>query len=1041
MTRDSRFLLLLACFSLSGLAALIYETAWTQQFALVFGASELAVATVLAAYMAGLTAGAAIAGRLVGRIRRPILVYAVLELGIALAALAVPAALRLATRLQVVVLGGLEVPPEAGSLASALFYLAASFAILLIPTGLMGATLPLLARHAVRRDREVGPRVGLLYTANTAGAAAGTLLAAFVLLPRLGLGRTVLAAVGANLLVFVLAALLARGRGLAATTTPAAVATPEPPGETGQAGAAWILPLILVSGFVSFTWEVLWTRLLSHLLGGSIYAFGTMLATFLAGIGLGSGLAARWATDRPRAWRGFAAAQIGIAAASYAAFALVDRLPGLAGDVAGSGGAFVASAPLAAVTLLPGALFIGATFPLAVRVLAGGAAQAGPASARVFAWNTLGAIAGAIATGFVLLPGLRVAGTAAAATAVSLALALAAALLARPRRAALGLVAAGGLVVLAAAPPRTPWQVLRHSPLTGRTAAGEVAFYGVGRSATVLLTDAGVEWRLTTDGLPEAAIERRGARPGRFATAHWLALLPQVSRPRARSVLIVGLGAGLTLEAVPPAVEEIHLVEIEPEVVRANRSKAGERPGDPLADPRLRLHVNDARSALLLSERRFDAIVSQPSHPWTAGASHLFTREFFGLVLERLRPAGVFAQWIGLRFVDADLLRSLVATLDDVFPHVELYQPYPGGGVLFLCGLQPLAVAENAERVLAVSPQGWRQLGILVPEDILAARLLDAQGSRRFARGTPGGGIGGGAAALNTDYRNLLQTRAPRILRSPLGGEGARRLLADLDPLEPLPPATGGIYLVRRLMRDNALSRARRLAGSLRAPTQRQIAMALTHLASGRPGLGKKMLWSALERAVDASDASEALHALLLLERRALQQGRIPEALAARIAGDPAAAAVVEGWRLLHARDLRAIRRLEPDLAAIGPRHPLVEAATTLRIAWRQADGDPALAEEALALLEPRLAHGARKGPGLIQRARLAVAAAAPDAALASLLELSALLRRQASQSPAVADLARQALRILGDMPQALRQDPRAARIEADLSALVRTAG
>ncbi|MEM7349701.1 MAG: fused MFS/spermidine synthase [Acidobacteriota bacterium] len=1037
MLRDWRFLLLLACFALSGLAALVYQTAWTQQFALVFGASELAVASVLAAYMAGLAAGAAVAGRWVGRLQRPLLVYAVLELAIGLSALAVPAALRLAARLQVAVLGGLEVPPEAGSLASACFYLAASFVILLLPTGLMGATLPLLARHAVRRDLEIGPRIGLLYTANTMGAAGGTLLAAFVLLPRLGLGRTILVGAGVNVLVFILAAILTRGP-VATNTSLQEPTTGSHPSDSSSAWQVknWILLLILISGVVSFTWEVLWVRLLSHLLGGSIYAFGTMLATFLTGIGLGSAAAARWAVDRPRAQRGFAVAQLGIAFSSCAAFFWVDRLPALAGDLAKSGGALSASAPLAAATLLPGALFIGATFPFAVRVLATGAAEAGSASARVYAWNTVGAIVGAVGTGFVLLPALGVAGLATAAVATSLTLAVAASLLARPRRPTLAAAAVAGLAVLAIWPPPTPWQVLRYSSLTGKPATGEVVFYGVGRSATVLLTQEGADWRLTTNGLPEAAIEPRGARPGRFAIAQWLALLPHLSRPEARSILIVGLGAGTTLEAVPPSFETIHLVELEPEVVQANRSKAGERRRDPLADPRLNLHLNDARSALLLSERRFDAIVSQPSHPWTTGASHLFTREFFELVHQRLLPRGVFAQWIGLQFVDGDLLRSLVATLGTVFPYVELYQPFPGGGVLFLCGLEPLSIAESAEHVLETGAEKWQRLGVLVPEDIITARLLDAEGSRRFARGSSG------ATPLNTDSNNLLQTQAPRILRQPLGAEGARRLLADFDPLGQLPSDADNVYLVRRLIRDKAIHRARRLAAVLHDPTQREVALALTHIASGRPRLGEKMLSSAFElnEARLAGDSAEAAGALFLLKRQEIKQGRVPQRLAARLDTDPVSAAVVEGWRLNHLRNPRAIRRLEPALALAGPRHPLFEVATALRIAWRQATGEPNLAKEALELFEPVLAHGVQGGSGLLQRARLSMAAQMPDATLASLLELGAVLQRQTRDSPARLQLAQRALGVLSTLNPLTRDDPRVTDLEAQLSNLIQAA-
>ena len=264
----SGWLALLACFFASGFAALLYQTAWTRQFGAVFGTSELAVATVLAAYMGGLAVGAALAGRLAPRVRRPVLVYGLLELGIALAALAVPFAIRAATALEVALLGGRDLPGDAGGLASALFYLGCAFAILLVPTTFMGATLPLLARHAVRSDREVGPRIGTLYAVNTAGAIAGTLACGFALLPALGLRRTVWVGVAVNALVFALAAAVARTQASgAAPLEPASASEPDAP---RLPRAAVILPIVLGSGAVSFTYEVLWTRLLGHVLGGSI---------------------------------------------------------------------------------------------------------------------------------------------------------------------------------------------------------------------------------------------------------------------------------------------------------------------------------------------------------------------------------------------------------------------------------------------------------------------------------------------------------------------------------------------------------------------------------------------------------------------------------------------------------------------------------------------------------------------------------------------------------------------------------------------------
>ena len=194
------FALLLVCFFLSGFSALLYETAWTREFAFVFGTSELAVAAVLAAYMAGLALGAAIAARIAPRVRRPILAYGGLELAIALWALTVPFGIRTLTSIYLGWLGGLGAPPETMALTTALFHLVGAFVILVPCTALMGATLPLLARHAVREDAQIGPRVGLLYAINTLGAIAGTTFAAFALLPALGLRHTVHVGVAVNAL-------------------------------------------------------------------------------------------------------------------------------------------------------------------------------------------------------------------------------------------------------------------------------------------------------------------------------------------------------------------------------------------------------------------------------------------------------------------------------------------------------------------------------------------------------------------------------------------------------------------------------------------------------------------------------------------------------------------------------------------------------------------------------------------------------------------------------------------------------------------------
>ena len=984
---EPRFTLLIACFVLSGFAGLIYETVWMQQFAQVFGTSELALATVLAAYMAGLALGAALAGHWAARVRRPILVYAALELGIGLAALAVPAMIDVASRLQVALLGGHELP-DGASAASALFYLTSSFLILLVPTTMMGATLPLLARHAVRRPEQIGRRVGTLYAANTAGAAAGTLTAAFLLLPRIGLGPTVWTGAAVNVLVFFLAARLARG-----APTPSS-------GEIGAIAGSrgWILPLVLVSGAVSFTWEILWTRLLGHLLGGSAYAFATMLATFLVGLALGSAVAARLATGAERARRGFAAAQVAIAGLSLAAFTMADRLPSLASSIrgfqgAGAGGVTLSGVALCAATLLPGAIAIGATFPFAVRVLARDAADAAPASARIFAWNTAGAITGSLGSGYLVLPGLEFAATAAVATAVSLAVALLAALV-RPRLRLLTAAALAGLLTLVFIRPGEPWQVLRLGALRHRTTPGEVVHYGVGRSATVLLHEQRNGWRLTTNGLPESFIGAPWQRTAGQGVAHWLTLLPFAARPETRSVLVIGLGGGVTVEDVPRMAEEIHVAELEPEVVAANRLVAARRRVDPLADPRLRLHLGDARGALRLASRHFDAIVSQPSHPWTSGASHLFTREFLELVRERLTPEGVFVQWMALPFVDEVLLRSLVATAVKVFSHVELYNIQ--GALLVLAAPAAVDVEATAGRALDAEPRLWARLGILCPEDILAARVLDASGARRLAAtGRP-----------STDFLNLFRTRSPKILGRPLKGATADRILAPYDPHLELDSDAERLYLARRLIRAGAHGRARRLAETWQDPVTRQTGIGLAKLAEGGGSAGELELREALNLAPDGDPrASEALHALLLARyQQAIRDGE-PVAFAERFPEDPGAA-VIEGWRLSGAGDRGALQTLEPRLAAVVPQHPLFEEATRLRAQWRISSGEPDVAAEAIALLEPVLSIAGRPAD-LILYARVAAAAGDPMTALAAIGEALPRIERGSALAHRLAKLLR----------------------------------
>jgi spermidine synthase len=1002
---DARFALLLGCFVLSGFSALLYQTVWTRELSFVFGTSELAVAAVLAAYMGGLALGSAAAARFAPRLPRPIRAYGWIELGIALCALLVPTAIRAVDAIYAALLGGASDLPQADG-ASTLVQLAGAAAVVVPPTVLMGATLPLLSGWAVRVDRQLGSRVGSLYAMNTAGAIGGTVCAAFWLIPELGLERTTWVGAALNIAVFAFAALLARG-------APPALATPETPRAEAADRSRWILPAIALSGAVSFSYEVLWTRLLGHVLGASLHAFATMLASFLLGIALGSAVAARIATTRARARLGFAVTQLGIALLSYAAFAQSERLPELAAWVGLRYEGSLASAAVAAAALLPITLCIGATFPFAVRILGAGAEQAARATARVYAWNTVGAIAGALGAGFVLLPALGFAGTLASGVAVSLALAATSALAATPRRtavAALALVLGLGLVWL---PPRDPWSLLRRSPLLDSGLfQGEMVYAAVGRSSTVTLIDQTINWRLSSNGLPEAAIERAGMVPAPASVSYWLGLLPSLVRPEIRELLVVGLGGGSGVESIPPSVTAIDVIELEPEVVAANRAIAAQRARDPLSDARVHVHIGDARGALRLTAKRYGAIVSQPSHPWTAGASHLYTREFFAQVRAHLEPDGVFVQWIAFPFLDAALLRSLAATLVDAFGHVQIYAP-AGPALLFVASAEPFEGIAGAARAIASAPDAYARFGVYRIEDFASAWQVDEAGVRALAQGAP----------LVTDDDNQLAARAANLGRGALDIPTARELFAPGDPLREAPTGLDRDVLLRTIALRGDLPRAKSLVEpSDGAARERELGW--LELADGKRRGAARRFTAARTL---APDDRAALVGLVASERAELRLGPVAEIREADL--DAPTAAVLVGWRAESGALVAAIASRDEALAQIAPGDALFREASRLRAAWRLESGDAARRTEAVSIMERLLTYAAGPEDALLH-ARAAIEAGQIDAAWGSLERISAL----APVGERGRDIARRALALVDRLPEDRASDLRDAL-------LIRTGG
>jgi len=934
------------CFVLSGIAGLLYQTIWSRQYSLVLGTSEAAVSVVLAAYMLGLALGAAIIPRwLHAESGRSLRTFALLELGIAVCAVAIPLLLAQLGSWYITLAGGLPDPPSATGLLPRLYF-AATCLLLLMPTMLMGATLPVLAGFAVRATEQTGPRIATLYAANTLGAAAGALAGGWWLIPDFGLRQSTIVAIALNLLVVLIAYAISRTvegqRSAAASTEPSTAAAAQDASVLRT--RIVLLTLAATSGFVALTYEVLWTRMLSHALGSSLAAFSTMLASFLLGIGLGSLFSTRRLSAHGAAMA-YAMTQVGVAAAAAVAQLWLGQL------ATNLSAAELASRAI--VAMLPATLFMGAAFPLLIRLLSDQGVESTRATGQVYAYNTIGAVSGALAAGMWLIPALSFEGTARLAVTLSLTAGVAAVwqltTIAQWNKVAVSVAA---LVVVLAFRPPLPAAIIDASLIDDST-EGVQRFLAVGRSATVLVKerDDG-SFYLRTNGLPEATVRRFGTPPVRHSQ-RWLTALPLTARPEARSMLVVGLGGGVAVEDVPRQFEVIDVVELEPQVIAANSSYARLRANDPLADSRIRLVENDARNALNLTARRYDIIVSQPSHPWTAGAANLYSREFLQITRSRLNADGVLLLWINAQFIDERLLRSIAATLSDVFPEVRLYRPEPME-LMFLASAAPLAperLALQSDSVLTRYPDYFAAAGINTVEDLAACLAATDQGIAALAKD----------GALLTDDRNLLATESSPA-RGGLPQQELDRLLGEYNPFVGTRTSNVGDqaevaalpldrhYLGSRLVLLGFTEAAARFARH-----HRDDAAGAYTLSVGLESAGRAAEATALRETAVARFPTDADLVFAYLRPRLLDAARGPSMQSL----PDSAQAVLIGWRQAAEGNWAAVRDLELRLAKTTSTDDWYREAMQLRIEWRtrvNAGERPLHAREALQLVDRMIA-------------------------------------------------------------------------------------
>lgn len=723
--------LLYLFFFLSGAAGLLYEVAWIRQAGTVIGNTTYAIGTVVGVYMGGLALGAWIGGRWADRRSgaRLLLLYGLLELGIALSALLVAPLFRLSEPL----FAGLW---RSLGETSAVFLLLRVLLVglaLAVPTTLMGATLPVLARYFTTSS--AARAAGGAYAVNTFGGVLGTLAAGFFLVPAYGLQATSYVAAALNLTIGVASLLTSRGRG--------GEALPEPSGAPPERSALWIAA---GSGFAALILQAAWTRSLTLALGSTVHAFTLILASFILGLALGSATASaiRWKSPAIA----LAGVQGGIGLAAIVLLPILGDLPLSFTPRLGDENLLARQFGLIAAVVLFPSMLMGAVFPLTLSLAKGDAV--GRAVGAVYTSNTLGCIAGSLAASFVFVPLLGVSNAIKAAATVSLA--LSAALL--PRR---WIAAPAAVALLAwAFVPRWDTKVLASGAFLYGAAdqrgarAQEVDVRSYLERDTELLAEHWDAYGLVTvhrqrSGIVTMRVNGKadastgpGDRPNMLFTGH----LPLLHHPNPKRAILVGLGGGVTLEAMRRhPLEQIDCVEISAAVVKG--AAHFQEAVDSLRDPRVRLVVGDGRSLIAYGAEPVDVIVSQPSNLWVSGMAGLFTRDFFEQAAARLGERGVFGQWIHAYRLAPEDFKQVLRTFYAVFPHGALWEVFPGADYVLVGSRSPTSFRDS---------ELFRAPG---------HRITDAAGARKLA----------GPGALLTDDHCSIEYSAPRALYRDLRGE------------------------------------------------------------------------------------------------------------------------------------------------------------------------------------------------------------------------------------------------------------------------------
>lgn len=786
-------------FLFSGASALVYEVVWTRTLTTFFGSTLYGVATVLSAFMGGLALGSWLIGSRADTMRRPLVAYGVFEIGIAVASLLFPFLLKATQPLigAFYVTGG-----ESTFYLFSLIRFVLVFLLLLVPTTLMGATLPVLSKAITRELSQVGRWVGALYALNTAGALLGVFAAGFFLLETFGIFRTTLIAATVNVLVGVAAIALGRGHFLVNPDEP----TKLPSG--GKSSEEEVLPpatltVVLasygISGFVALAYQVCWTRSLIfsfESLKSTTYSFSGMLLVFLAGLTLGSAFMQAIVDRISNRLRLYALIQFGIGLFGALSWFMLIRDVELWQEINEDGSLRYPVAVLnvivrTAMTIGIPTFLMGMAFPVVTRLVVGSVKRLGHDVARVYAINTVGAILGSFACGFILVPTLGITGTLALLSGINLL--LAGVIMTRETGsspAMRNVLMVGAFACAVFVPMRL---FTAKAPIQRLQGNEKIVHYEEGAMATISVVENNSGDRMIyVDDVGVAGTDKI-----MLTDQKSLAHVPMVLLgAKAERTLSVGFGSGGASFSYTlyPNIKEIHTIEIAPEVPRAaptltasnhgiiapvsllqRATAAGATqitgfrhpiadykytplPGFATFDPRFRVLVDDARSYLRFTKTKYDVIATDCTDLRYKSNANLYDLEYFHLCREAITDRGLVVVWMPLAGLSDRAFSSALRTFQEVFPEMGVwyFTNQPTHYCLLIGGRGPVTIDYDAVVKAAALPgiaEDLEEIGLRDPDKLISSFVCDERTLKDRLKDYP----------LNTEDHPIIEFESPRF--------------------------------------------------------------------------------------------------------------------------------------------------------------------------------------------------------------------------------------------------------------------------------------